>query len=91
MKFGHTTASLLIAKLHASSRQSGLAKALHQYGRLVRTSYAATSPTKNSAGGYAVSSTRARACTRCAATCSSPIKAMSAATTSTSRSTKPYA
>jgi hypothetical protein len=27
MKFGHTTASLLIAKLHASSRQSSLAEA----------------------------------------------------------------
>jgi len=39
MKFGHTTASLLIAKLHASSRQSTLAKALHEYGRLVRTIY----------------------------------------------------
>ena len=30
MKFGHTTASLLIAKLHASSRQSSLARALHE-------------------------------------------------------------
>jgi Tn3 transposase DDE domain len=39
MKFGHTTASLLIAKLHASSRQSALAKALHEYGRLIRTIY----------------------------------------------------
>jgi len=37
MKFGHTTASLLIAKLHASSRQSTLAKALHEYGRLIGT------------------------------------------------------
>ena len=39
MKFGHTTASLLIAKLHASGRQSSRAKALHEYGRLVRTIY----------------------------------------------------
>jgi len=39
MKFGHTTASLLIAKLHASSRQSSLARALHEYGRLIRTIY----------------------------------------------------
>src|SRR5277367_919029 len=39
MKFGHTTASLLIAKLHAISRQSALAKALHEYGRLIRTLY----------------------------------------------------
>jgi len=39
MKFGHTTASLLIAKLHASSRQNALARALQEYGRLVRTIY----------------------------------------------------
>ena len=39
MKFGHTTASLLIAKLQASSRQSTLAKELHEYGRLIRTLY----------------------------------------------------
>ena len=35
----HTTASLLIAKLHASSRQNSLARALQEYGRLVRTIY----------------------------------------------------
>ena len=39
MKSGHTTPSLLIGKLHASSRQSSLAKALHEYGRLIRTIY----------------------------------------------------
>ncbi|MGI8695603.1 MAG: Tn3 family transposase [Mycobacteriales bacterium] len=39
MKFGHTTASLLIAKLHASCRQNSLARALQEYGRLVRTIY----------------------------------------------------
>jgi TnpA family transposase len=39
MKFGHTTASLLIAKLHASSRQNSLAGALQECGRLVRTIY----------------------------------------------------
>ena len=39
MKFGHATASLLIAKLHASRRQSSLARALHEYGKLVRTIY----------------------------------------------------
>jgi TnpA family transposase len=36
---GHTTTCLLIAKLHPSSRPSTLAKALHKYGRLVRTIY----------------------------------------------------
>jgi len=39
MKFGHTTASLLIAQLHPSSRQSSLAKALHEYGQLIRMIY----------------------------------------------------
>jgi TnpA family transposase len=32
MKFGHTTASLLIAKLHASSRQNSLARAIRPAG-----------------------------------------------------------
>jgi hypothetical protein len=36
---GYSYLSLLIAKLHASGRQSTLAKALHEYGRLVRTVY----------------------------------------------------
>jgi TnpA family transposase len=55
MKFGHNTASLLIAELHASSRQNVLSRALHEYGQLVRTIYADTSPTKNSAGACAAS------------------------------------
>ncbi len=37
LKFGHTTASLLLAKLQAGSRQNTLARALIEYGRLVRT------------------------------------------------------
>lgn len=39
MKLGHTTASLLIAKLYASTRQNSLTRALQEYGRLVRTIY----------------------------------------------------
>lgn len=39
MTFGHMTASLLIAKLHASGRQNSLARASQEYGRLVRTIY----------------------------------------------------
>ena len=39
MKVGHTTASLLMAKLHASSRQNSLIRALQEYGRLVCTIY----------------------------------------------------
>jgi len=37
LKFGHATASLLLAKLQAGSRQNALARGLLEYGRLVRT------------------------------------------------------
>ncbi|MBX4171477.1 Tn3 family transposase [Rhodococcus pyridinivorans] len=41
LKFGHATASLLVGKLSASSRQNTLAAALKEYGALRRTVYAA--------------------------------------------------
>lgn len=41
LKFGHATASLLVGKLSASSRQNALAAALKEYGALRRTVYAA--------------------------------------------------
>jgi TnpA family transposase len=37
LKFGHATASLLLGRLQAGARQNTLAKALIEYGRLVRT------------------------------------------------------
>jgi TnpA family transposase len=37
LKYGHATASLVVAKLHASSRRSALAQALVEYGSLQRT------------------------------------------------------
>ena len=37
LKFGHATASLLLGRLQAGGRQNTLAKALVEYGRLVRT------------------------------------------------------
>jgi hypothetical protein len=52
-------------------------------GSCAPTASAATSPAKNSGGEYAASSTRARACTRCAAPCSSPIRATFAANLAT--------
>ena len=41
LKFGHATASLVVGKLSASSRQNTLAAALKEYGALRRTVYAA--------------------------------------------------
>lgn len=41
LKFGHASASLLVGKLSASSRQNSLAAALKEYGALRRTIYAA--------------------------------------------------
>lgn len=40
LKYGHTTASLVVAKLHAASRRSALAQALVEYGGIQRTLYA---------------------------------------------------
>ncbi|WSI97098.1 transposase [Nocardia sp. NBC_01329] len=41
LKFGHATASLLVGKLSASTRQNALAAALKAYGAMRRTIYAA--------------------------------------------------
>ncbi|MHB8297314.1 MAG: Tn3 family transposase [Dermatophilaceae bacterium] len=41
IKFGHATASLIVGKLSASSRQNTLAAALKEYGALRRTIYSA--------------------------------------------------
>jgi len=41
LKFGHATASLIVGKLSASTRQNSLAAALKEYGALRRTIYAA--------------------------------------------------
>lgn len=40
LKYGHATASLVVAKLHAASRRSALAQALVEFGGLQRTLYA---------------------------------------------------
>ncbi|MDQ1014327.1 TnpA family transposase [Streptomyces afghaniensis] len=41
LKYGHATASLIVGKLSASSRQNALAAALKEYGAIRRTVYAA--------------------------------------------------
>ncbi len=40
LKYGHTTASLVVGKLHAASRRSAIAQALVEFGGLQRTIYA---------------------------------------------------
>jgi Tn3 transposase DDE domain len=40
LKYGHATASLVVGKLHASSRRSAIAQALVEFGGLQRTIYA---------------------------------------------------
>jgi len=92
MRFGQTTASLLIDKLHASSRHNSLARALQEYGRLLRTIYLCR---------YVADEELRRRVRRqlnkgeslppCAATCSSPNRAMSGAGASTTKSIRPSA
>ena len=41
LKYGHVTASLIVAKLSRADRQNTLAAALKEYGALRRTIYAA--------------------------------------------------
>jgi TnpA family transposase len=41
LKYGHATASLIVGKLPASSRQNALAAALKKHGAIRRTIYAA--------------------------------------------------
>ncbi|MEU9003847.1 transposase [Streptomyces sp. NPDC048551] len=43
LKYGHATASMIVGKLSASSRQNALAAALKEYGAIRRTIYAAKS------------------------------------------------
>jgi hypothetical protein len=45
LKYGHATASLIVGKLSASSRQNALAAALKEYGAIRRTIYAASGAT----------------------------------------------
>jgi TnpA family transposase len=40
LKYGHATASLVVGKLHASSRRSAIAQAMVEFGGLQRTIYA---------------------------------------------------
>jgi TnpA family transposase len=86
LKRGHVSAALLIAKLQAGSRQHPLAKALLEYGKLLRTLHALRcSPTRPSAGVSAVSSTGARPPTISAGSSFSPIAVRSATPTTTTR------
>jgi len=86
LKFGNATASLVVGKWSAAARQNTLAAALKEYGALRRTIHAArylADPTYRRK--IARQLTRARACTRCVATCTTPTRARSADGTSSSR------
>jgi Tn3 transposase DDE domain len=69
VKRGWIVPSVLLTRMHADPRPDRLAKALREYGRLVRTNFVLdwpATPTSGRAGSG--SSTRARAPTRCIAT-----------------------
>jgi TnpA family transposase len=82
---GYVSASLLVTRLQAGSRQHPLAKALLEYGKLMRTLHALTgSPTRSSAGASDASSTWARTSTTCVVSSPTPMPARrSTATTRT--------
>jgi hypothetical protein len=72
LKRGWVPASLLIARLKNATPQSPLAAALGDYGRIVRTNFLLVyCADPASAPASPANSTRARPCTRCAATSSS--------------------
>jgi TnpA family transposase len=71
LKLGWVTSSLFLAKLHARERKTELASALEEYGRLVKTIFCcSTSTTRRCRSVSESSSTKAKRCTRCAASCS---------------------
>ncbi len=85
IKRGWIVPSVLLTRLHADSRPDRLAKALREYGRLVRTNFIldwAGDPTSGRAGSDR--STRARAPTRCTATSASASAAASTPATPSS-------
>lgn len=70
IKFGHATASLIVGKPSASSRQNTLAAALKEYGTLRRTVYAARYlADETNRRKIARQLNKASPCTPCAAAC----------------------
>ncbi len=76
VKYGHATAALVVGKLCSSKRQqNALTAAIKEYGALRRTIFAARYLVDETTGGASpASSTRARTCTRCAASWPTPAK-----------------
>ncbi|GAA3422480.1 hypothetical protein GCM10018952_74250 [Streptosporangium vulgare] len=83
LKFGEATASLVVGKWSAASRQNTLAAAIKELGAHphARSMPPGTCQTRCTGGRSPGSSTRARACTRCAGTCTTPSKARSSGPT----------
>jgi TnpA family transposase len=92
LKYGHVTASLIVAKLSRADRQNTLAAALTEYGALRRTIYAArylSRPDYRRKIGRQLN--KGESMQRCAGTCSTPTRARSGDVTCNSRTTRPGA
>jgi len=89
LKHGWAPASLLLSRLQASGPRNPLARALQEYGRLVKpTSSSTGSATSSCADATAGSSTRARTSTGYGASCSTPTKGSPGTATPTSNKNK---
>jgi TnpA family transposase len=92
LKFGEATASLIVGKWSAASRQNTLASALKEWGRMRRTIHAArylSDPVYRRKISRQLN--KANRCTRCAVTCTTPSRAPSSAPTSRTRPNRPGA
>ncbi|MEV1177833.1 Tn3 family transposase [Nonomuraea sp. NPDC049784] len=87
LKYGQATASLIVGKWSAASRQNTLAAALKEWGMLRRTVHLAkylSDPAFRRKISRQLNKGE-RACTRCAATCTTPSRTRSPARTWSSR------
>jgi TnpA family transposase len=92
LKYGQASASLIVGKWSAASRQNTMAAALKEWGCCsVRSTRRGICRIRPAGGGSRGSSTRADRCTRCAGTCAAPSRARSPGRTRASRPNRPGA
>jgi TnpA family transposase len=79
LKYGQASASLIVGKWSAASRQNTMASALKEWGMLRRTIHTARylADPRRPAADHPAAETRASRCTRCAGTCTTPSRAPS--------------